>query len=114
MKKVFALAALFALSAPAFAGFQSASGNAGAKSANTVAQAKKAYDDTYVTLRGNIIARVGEEKYTFKDKTGSIRVEIDDELWGGLNVSPANKVTVYGKVDRDNGRVEIDVKRISK
>lgn len=111
MKKVFTLVSLFALSVPAFAGFQ---GGVSATHSNTVAQAKRAADDTYVTLRGNIINRVGDEKYTFKDRTGSIRVEIDDDIWGGLNVSASNKVTVYGKVDRNDGRVEIDVKRISR
>lgn len=121
MKKVLTLAAVVALSAPAFAGFQGNGsaqggyqGGSKSQSVKTVAQAKRAYDDTYVVLRGNITGKVGEEKYTFKDSTGSIRVEIDDDIWGGLNVNSATKVTLHGKVDHDDGRVEIDVKRISR
>lgn len=121
MKKLLGIAALLAFSTTAFAGFQGSQqggfqqGQVKSQSAvNTVAQAKRAYDDTYVTLRGNITGKVAHEKYTFKDSTGSIRVEIDDDLWGGLTVTPKTKVTLYGKVDHDDGRVEIDVKRISK
>lgn len=123
MKKLFTVAVL-ALSTSAFAGFtgnNATATNGGfngpsfkQSSTTTVAKAKRAYDDTYVTLRGNITAKVGKEKYTFKDNTGSIRVEIDDDVWRGLNVTPKTKVTIYGKVDHDDGRVEIDVKRISK
>lgn len=112
MKKFATLVAVLALSTSAFAGFQS--GNSHAQNANTVAQAKKAYDDAYVSLNGYIVQKVGDEKYTFKDSTGQIRVEIDDDLWGGLTATPKTRVTIYGQVDKDNGRTEIDVKRISK
>lgn len=122
MKKLLSVAVL-ALSTSAFAGFTSGNTTANGgfngpsfkqSSVTTVAKAKHAYDDTYVTLRGNITNKIGKEKYTFKDSTGSIRVEIDDDVWRGLNVTPKMKVTIYGKVDHDDGRVEIDVKRISK
>lgn len=122
MKKLLTAVSILALSTSAFAGFQGGSNNGTGgykvasqnRAVNTVAQAKRAYEDTYVTLRGNITSKVAHEKYTFKDSTGSIRVEIDDDVWGGLNVAPATKVTLYGKVDHDDGRVQIDVKRISK
>ncbi|MGX2973655.1 YgiW/YdeI family stress tolerance OB fold protein [Ursidibacter arcticus] len=119
MKKLIALTATLALSTSAFAGFQGNSNNGGfnggsTQNVSTVAQAKKAYDDTYVSLSGYIVNKVGDEKYTFKDSTGQIRVEIDDDLWGGLQATPKTKVKIYGQVDHDNGRTEIDVKRISR
>ncbi|MGX3067702.1 YgiW/YdeI family stress tolerance OB fold protein [Ursidibacter arcticus] len=122
MKKLIALTATLALSTSAFAGFQGNSNNGGFNGGNggstqnisTVAQAKKAYDDTYVSLSGYIVNKVGDEKYTFKDSTGQIRVEIDDDLWGGLQATPKTKVRIYGQVDKDDGRTEIDVKRISR
>ena len=45
----------------------------------TVEQASKMKDESQVILRGNIESSLGDEKYLFKDKTGSIRVEIDDD-----------------------------------
>ena len=40
-----------------------------------------------------------KRKYVFKDDTGSIVVEIDDDDWGGLDVSPKDKVEIRGEVD---------------
>ncbi|MBV6541554.1 YgiW/YdeI family stress tolerance OB fold protein [Ursidibacter maritimus] len=122
MKKLIALTATLVLSTSAFAGFQGNSSNGGFNNGNggstqnvsTIAQVKKAHDDTYVALSGYIVSKVGDEKYTFKDSTGQIRVEIDDDLWGGLQATPKTKVRIYGQVDHDNGRTEIDVKRISR
>lgn len=122
MKKLLTLTAILALSAPAFAGFQSSTNSTGGYQAaqsttqksTTVAKAKQMYDDAWVRLTGYIVASHGDEKYTFKDNTGSILVEIDDDVWRGVNVTPKTKVRIAGKVDRDDGRVSIDVKRISK
>ncbi|MBE6458189.1 MAG: NirD/YgiW/YdeI family stress tolerance protein [Alphaproteobacteria bacterium] len=65
----------------------------------TVEQVKKMPDDTNVVLRGYIEKALGDEKYVFKDDTGSIVVEIDDDDWGGLDVSPKDKVEIRGEVD---------------
>ena len=86
-----------------------------AQGANTVAGALKARDDTMVTLKGNIIRQVAHEKYEFKDSTGVIIVEIDDDKWYGLSVGPNDVVEIYGEVDSEIYRKnEIDVKFIKK
>lgn len=81
---------------------------------STVAQAKEMRDDARVLLRGNIIQHLGGEDYLFQDSTGTITVEIDDRRWMGQSVAPADTVEIYGEVDRDWRKVEIDVKRIVK
>ena len=82
---------------------------------NTVAGALKAWDDTMVTLKGNIVRQVAHEKYEFKDSTGVIIVEIDDDKWYGLSVAPNDVVEIYGEVDSEIYRKnEIDVKFIKK
>ena len=48
-------------------------------SSSTVAEALKMNDDTPVVLVGKIEKNLGNEKYQFSDKTGSIVVEIEDE-----------------------------------
>ena len=86
-----------------------------AQDANTVAGALKARDDTMVTLKGNIIRQVAHEKYEFKDSTGVIIVEIDDDKWYGLSVGPNDVVEIYGEVDSEIYRKnEVDVKFIKK
>ena len=85
----------------------------GADSATTVEKAKKMRDDSLVSLTGNIVSRVGGEKYIFRDATGEITIEIDDEDFRGQNVTPNDTVRIIGEVDREFGRgTEIDVKRL--
>lgn len=80
----------------------------------SVKQALEMRDDTKVTLRGNIVQYLGDDKYLFRDATGSVRVEIDDDEWEGQTVSPEDTVELYGEVDKDWNSVEIDVKRLRK
>ena len=47
-----------------------------------------------------------------KDATGSITIEIDDDDWRGLDVTPQDVVTVKGEVDKDMFNTEIDVDSI--
>jgi uncharacterized protein (TIGR00156 family) len=57
---------------------------------------------------------MGGEDYLFQDSTGTITVEIDDKRWMGQVVGPSDTVEIYGKVDKDWNKVEVDVKRIVK
>ncbi|KNC91363.1 YgiW/YdeI family stress tolerance OB fold protein [Trabulsiella odontotermitis] len=129
MKKLAAMTAILALmSAPVFAanqggftgpgssttqtqggGFQGPDG-----SSTTVENAKTLRDDTWVTLRGNIVERISDDLYVFKDATGTINVDIDHKRWNGVTVTPQDNVEIRGEVDKDWNSVEIDVKQISK
>ncbi len=123
MKKV-VLSTVLALSLFG-AGFQGGTNNAQggyggftgpqAAGANTVAGALKAWDDTMVTLKGNILRQVAHEKYEFRDATGTIIVEIDDDEWYGVSVGPNDVVEIYGEVDAEIYRKnQVDVKSIRK
>ena len=92
-------------------GFDGPSANSVAMT--TVKDAQNQRDDTMVTLQGNIVNSLGDEKYTFKDSTGEMVIEIDDEDWHGVKVVPENVVEIYGEVDRDyNKPTKIDVKSL--
>ena len=80
----------------------------------TVAEAKKMSDDSRVTLEGRITKQLKHEKYTFEDKTGSITIEIDDKDWNGVTVDSDDTVRIYGEIDKDHGKVEVEVERIEK
>lgn len=126
MKKSAAIIAAIALcSAPVFAasqggftgpdttqqsgGFTGPNGNKA-----TVESAKTLRDDAWVTLRGNIVERVSDHTYLFKDSTGSINIDINHKRWNGLTVGPQDVVEIQGEVDKDWNSVEIDVKEIRK
>jgi uncharacterized protein (TIGR00156 family) len=46
----------------------------------TVEQARNAPIDRYVIVTGNIISHLRENYYIFQDKTGEIRVEIENQV----------------------------------
>ncbi|MDN8600231.1 YgiW/YdeI family stress tolerance OB fold protein [Citrobacter enshiensis] len=127
MKKLAAIIAVMALSsAPVLAaqqgGFsgptatQSQSGGfVGPNgSSTTVESAKSLRDDTWVTLRGNIVERISDDLYLFKDATGTVNVDIDHKRWNGVTVTPQDVVEIQGEVDKDWNSVEIDVKQVTK
>lgn len=70
-------------------------------------------DDSQVHLKGHIEKSLGDEKYMFRDSTGTFVVEIDDKRWHGQTVTPQDTVEIYGELDKELiGQSEIDVKRI--
>lgn len=116
MKKiVYSLLAMFAFMSSATAqtgGFEGP--GAPAVAPVTVEQALSMNDDAVVVLEGKIINSLGDEKYTFQDKTGEIIIEIDDEDWHGVKVTPDNTVEIRGEIDKDPGETtKIDVKSFS-
>ena len=78
----------------------------------TVAQALQSRDDTPVVLEGHITNQIRHEYYNFRDATGTIILDIDDDVFWPARIAPTDKVRIYGKVDREITRVEIEVKRI--
>lgn len=81
----------------------------------TVKQALTQKDDTHVRLRGQVIKSLGDEKYQFRDTTGTIIVDIDDQLWQGKPVSDKTTIIISGEVDIDYLPIkstEIDVNSI--
>ena len=76
----------------------------------TVAEALKASDDAVIKLSGKIEKSLGDEKYLFKDATGTITVEIDNEDWNGVTATPDSELIIEGEIDKDLFKdAEIDV-----
>ena len=127
MKKLAAMVAVMALcSAPVLAAQQGGfsgptatqsqgGGFVGPNGSNTtVESAKSMRDDAWVTLRGNIVERISDDLYLFKDATGTVNVDIDHKRWNGVTVTPQDLVEIQGEVDKDWNSVEIDVNQITK
>ncbi|WP_373767692.1 YgiW/YdeI family stress tolerance OB fold protein [Glaesserella sp.] len=79
----------------------------------SVKQALSAYDDSYVTLEGSILDQVDNDEYILADSSGQIRVEIDNHVWQGKNVSSENVIRVYGEIDREWNKTELKVRELT-
>ena len=76
---------------------------------STVAEALGYSDDTPVVLVGKIERSLGDEKYLFKDSSGTVTVDIDNDDWRGITVTPNDTVVIEGEVDKDFFKTQIDV-----
>ena len=75
----------------------------------TVKASLEAADDTPVVLQGTIVKRIKGDIYEFRDATGSMKVEIDDEDFPPMEINDKTRVKLTGEVDRDLVGREIDV-----
>lgn len=101
---------LFAVtSSYAAAGFQE-----GAALKKTVEEALKLKHNTLVAVEGNIIKRISDDKYIFKDSTGMITVEIDDDVWAGQVVGANDKIEIQGELEKKKNLIIIDVDYVKK
>lgn len=115
MKKlaILAFSMLIAISALAQTGGGFVGPGAGG-SATTVQQALSMRDDTPVVLTGKIVSSLGDEKYLFRDATGEIIIEIDDDDWRGITVTPDATLEIVGEVDKEfMDKTKIDVNSFS-
>lgn len=78
-----------------------------------ISSALELKDDTPVVLYGKIEQNLGDEKYLLNDGTGTIVVEIDDDEWNGLTVTPQMNVKITGEIDKElMEKPEVDVSKI--
>lgn len=67
-------------------------------------------DDQDVRLQGNLLRRIGHEKYIFSDGTGEIVAEVDDKDLPAESINEKTTVEIIGEVDTGRNRPpEIDV-----
>ncbi|ARJ41928.1 TIGR00156 family protein [Pantoea alhagi] len=80
----------------------------------TVKEAKEMKDDSWITVRGNIVKRLSDDDYLFQDATGTLSVEIDEEDWKGQSISPGDKVELQGELDKAFNDAQLEVKQVRK
>ena len=59
--------------------------------------ALEAADDTPVVLQGTIVKRIKGDIYEFRDATGSMKVEIDDEDFPPMEINDKTRVKLTGE-----------------
>jgi uncharacterized protein (TIGR00156 family) len=103
---------LLVVAAAPFAVFAQFVGPEGRKPPVTAAEAMGLPDDSPVHLVGYITQSLGDERYEFRDDTGTLVVEIDDDDWDGVEVTPDVRVELSGEVDYEGRQIEIDVESV--
>ncbi|MCR4917810.1 MAG: NirD/YgiW/YdeI family stress tolerance protein [Alphaproteobacteria bacterium] len=72
-------------------------------------------DNAPVVVRGYLVEQNGENSYMFRDGTGTINLEIEEEDWNGQTFVPTDFIEVWGEVDKNGMNVtEIDVSAMKK
>ena len=109
----------FILAAALCTAFAAASANAqfvGGPDKSTTVKAllDNGRDDQLVVLEGYIVDQIKHEDYTFRDATGQIEVEIDDEVFAGQRIDPKTKVRIEGEYEKEVvGPNTVDVHRLT-
>lgn len=110
LRTFFSAALLLSVSTVAIAQYK---GPSAIQPVTTAAAASKAADNTPVVLEGVLTRHIGDDIYEFKDASGTVRVEIDQEDFPlGTPIEATTKVRLTGEAEREWGNVEIDVKRV--
>jgi len=86
----------------------------GAKSIQTITakEALELADDSKVALQGTLVKQTAEEHYLFKDQSGEVMVEIEDEDFRQVTVTPEDNIRITGEIDKEWTETKIDVERI--
>ncbi len=110
MKHAFVLLALSAAAVAAHADGFNGPGNK--PRAATAVEVADLPDEAEVILTGYIVRALGDERYEFQDDSGTLTVEIDDDEWRGIEVSPQDRVELTGEVDHEGRDTELEVDHV--
>ena len=67
----------------------------------TVSEIEKLNDGDYIVMQGTNLEKTGNETYNFKDNTGTIIIEIDNDEWAGITVTPNDIIIIEGEIDKN-------------
>ena len=114
MRKVFSVLLLVGISAGIAFAAQGGFKDSVTARKSTVSEILKMNNDAYVSVQGNIVKRISGDKYSFKDSTGTMTVEIDDDKWGNVTAGTQDKLELIGEVEKKYNSTELDVDTVRK
>jgi uncharacterized protein (TIGR00156 family) len=117
IKTILMAAAFFGFTAMAAAQYSGPDSSLKTATVKNVQENASQYDkdDTMVQLRGFITEKVSKDMYRFKDSSGTIVVEIDDEDLPAFKFDDKTKVILTAEVDDDLFEdVEVEVEKVEK
>ncbi len=80
----------------------------------SVTDALKMSDNSYVSVEGSILKKLTNDKYLFKDSTGTMTVEIDNDRWAGISADTKDILILNGEIEKKMGSTCLDVDSVQK
>ena len=79
----------------------------------TISEARNLPHDSWVILAGNItLALPGGRQYSFRDSSGEMVIEIDQNVWRGLFIGESDLVEISGELRTNQGLASLEVRFI--
>ena len=82
------------------------------KPVSKISDVKAMPDDTEVVIQGVIVQNLGDENYLVKDDSGTVTIEIDEDLVHGNTITPEAEVLITATVDQDDNVTSLEAEEV--
>lgn len=82
------------------------------KPVSKVSEINNLDDDSVVYVQGYVVQNLGDDNYLFRDDSGTISVEIDEDLIEGNKIVPNAVVFITATVDKDGNIASLEAEEI--
>lgn len=69
-------------------------------------------DDAEVVIQGVIVQNLGDDNYLVKDDSGTVNIEIDEDLIEGNTITPEAMVLITATVDKDDNVTSLEAEEV--
>ena len=83
-----------------------------AKPVSKISDVKAMPDDTEVVIQGVIVQNLGDDNYLVKDDSGTVNIEIDEDLVQGNTITPEAEVLITATVDQEGNVTSLEAEEI--
>ena len=82
------------------------------KPVSKISDVKAMPDDTEVVIQGVIVQSLGDENYLVKDDSGTVNIEIDEDLVQGNTITPEAEVLITSTVDQEGNVTSLEAEEV--
>ena len=82
------------------------------KPVSKISDVKAMPDDTEVVIQGVIVQNLGDENYLVKDDSGTVTIEIDEDLVQGNTITPEAEVLITATVDQEGNVTSLEAEEV--
>ena len=82
------------------------------KPVSKISDVKAMPDDTEVVIQGVIVQNLGDEDYLVKDDSGTVNIEIDEDLVQGNTITPEAAVLITATVDQEGNVTSLEAEEV--
>lgn len=82
------------------------------KPVSKISDVKAMPDDTEVVIQGVIVQSLGDENYLVKDDSGTVNIEIDEDLVQGNTITLEAEVLITATVDQEGNVTSLEAEEV--